>query len=517
MTLSRAFLVAVSAFALGGCTLLRQFLSAAFVPPTLTLQAAQVAEVTLDGATLDVVYTLENPNPLAIELEEVDYALEIEGKPFASGKPERGLRIPADGRATLTFPAKIRFADLFGIGTALQGKDSAKFTARGSVAIASPTGMLRLPLQADGEIAVPKAPEVSLGLPTLSNLSLTSATIEVPLEVKNGNPFALNFGFNGALAVAGAKVASVAENTTGTVPAKASSKLSIPLTIQFADAIGAASAAAAGSAPLTFNGALESGSVRIPVKWAQLLPFAKLNFASASVSDVTFEGAKVNLTFDADNPTDLPVELANVQYALFIDGKQAAQVPTTAGPKLSAKSKSQVTFPVEFKFADVTAALASLFSKETSSYRAEGSFTLPTPIGPMQIPIKTEGKFELPRLPQVKIKSPKIANLGFTSATIEVPLELSNPNAFALPLNGLDAAVSIAGARIGSMSFGDLGELAPGGSRQVAAPLTFELLKFMGAATALRTGNATVALDGSLQSGKIAVPLKISETVRFTR
>lgn len=513
----RLVVLAVLALCVSGCALLRQLLSQAFQEPTFKFEAVTLSDVTLEGATFDLVYSVDNPNPVALDLAEVEYALEIEGRPVVSGRPAQGLRIPAEGRTQLRFPAKITFADLFATVAALAGKETAQYAARGAIALGSPVGPLRFPLQTEGRFEVPRAPELAIGAPRITELSLSSATIELPLEIKNRSPFPLNLGLAGALALGGAKVASVAEGTVLAAAPRETTTVRVPLRLHFADAIGVARAGASGAAPLTFEGALSSGRVQLPLNVTQLLAFPKLSFASASLSEVDFRGGKLNLVFDAENPTDLTLPLAGVQYALFVDGKKTAAAPSGTPPSLAPRSKSQVTFPLPFSFAELGASLATLFTGRSSSYRAEGAFTLPSPLGPVRVPVATEGRFELPRLPRLTIQPPRITSMTFTRATLELPVEISNPNTFPVAVDALEAAVSIAGARVGDVSFAELGSLAPGETRTVAAPVSFELLQFVSAATALRTGNATVALDGSLRSGELTLPLRAAQTVRFAR
>src|SRR4051812_7282993 len=82
-----------------GCATLKQLLSAAFVPPTLTFQSASLADVNLEGVTLNLNYAIDNPNPVAIDLAQVQYALAVEGKHVVSGTPPQGLHLAANGKS----------------------------------------------------------------------------------------------------------------------------------------------------------------------------------------------------------------------------------------------------------------------------------------------------------------------------------------------------------------------------------------------------------------------------------
>jgi hypothetical protein len=55
------------------------------------------------------------------------------------------------------------------------------------------------------------------------------------------------------------------------------------------------------------------------------------------------------------------------------------------------------------KFADVAPVLETFLTKDKASYRAEGSIGLKTPLGVIPIPLKQEGTFPIPKLPQVAL------------------------------------------------------------------------------------------------------------------
>src|SRR4051812_16136367 len=96
---------------LSGCAFLQNLFASAFQKPTLQFRNANLADVGLLGLTLNLNFALNNPNPIALSLAEVDYALFVEGRQVVAGKPPNGLNIPANQTANLVFPAQIQFAD----------------------------------------------------------------------------------------------------------------------------------------------------------------------------------------------------------------------------------------------------------------------------------------------------------------------------------------------------------------------------------------------------------------------
>src|SRR5688572_5335062 len=118
-----------------GCAALRDFFLSAFQKPTLRFKQARLADAALSGVTLDLVYSLENPNAIGLSLAEVDYALFVEGKQVVAGKPPNGLQIAANGQSDLTFPANIKFADVAPVVQTFLTQDTARYRAEGHIGV----------------------------------------------------------------------------------------------------------------------------------------------------------------------------------------------------------------------------------------------------------------------------------------------------------------------------------------------------------------------------------------------
>jgi LEA14-like dessication related protein len=113
--------------------------------------------------------------------------------------------------------------------------------------------------------------------------------------------------------------------------------------------------------------------------------------------------------------------------------------------------------------------------------------------------------------------TPRVTDVNFGGARVQLPLSLTNRNGFPLPIGGLEGALQLGGATVGTLSTGDLGAVAGQQTRQLTLPVT---LRFQDAAFALGglTGKpVTLAFNGQLKSGPFSVPLNFSQTVSFQR
>jgi LEA14-like dessication related protein len=244
----------------------------------------------------------------------------------------------------------------------------------------------------------------------------------------------------------------------------------------------------------------------------------RVTFKTARLQQASLADATVDLVYQLDNPNPLGLNLASIDYAFFVEGKQVVAGTPPKGLNIPARGKSDLVFPANIKFADIAPVVQTFLNKDTAQYKAQGSVGIQTPLGVLRFPLEHEGTFEVPKVPQVQFESPRITNVTLQGATVEFPLTVRNRNSFPLPVGGISGALKVAGASVGNLSTGDLGMLEPSGTRQLTLPLKINFLSAAAAANALRSGgNAQVKLDGQLLSGGQNVPLDISQLLNFRR
>lgn len=243
-----------------------------------------------------------------------------------------------------------------------------------------------------------------------------------------------------------------------------------------------------------------------------------LTFKTARLSSASLSDATVDLVYEVNNPNGFGLDLASVDYAFSVEGKQVVAGKPKKGLQLKSNGKSELVFPANVKFADIVPVVETFLNKDKAAYKAEGSVGIRTPIGVLNFPLSKEGAFEVPKIPQVSFQSPRIKGVSGTSATIEFPLEIKNRNSFPLPVAGITGALKVGGANVGNLSTGNLGLLDGSGTKQVTLPVTINLLSVASAAMALRSGgSAQVKLDGKLTSDAQSVPLNLSQLLNFVK
>lgn len=256
-------LVAV-ALSLGGCALLQGL--AGNKRPELNFQEVRFTGWALDRVHFDLVYELDNPYEVPLELAQVSYELQVEGKTVVSGAPKKGLRIQPRKTQPLIFPATIHFLDAIPTVEALFRKDALDYRARGEVGVDTPLGVVAMPLSKSGAISVPRLPQVSLVGVSVPEKSLSGATVAVALDLKNENSFPVPLTqIDYALRLGGARVGS------GKVAGKAlqpgaTTRIELPLGVSLVGAGQALLGLVSGNAAdVSLQGNLGFGSVQAPI------------------------------------------------------------------------------------------------------------------------------------------------------------------------------------------------------------------------------------------------------------
>ncbi len=243
----------------------------------------------------------------------------------------------------------------------------------------------------------------------------------------------------------------------------------------------------------------------------------ELRFKTVNIRDVSLTGAGINTVWTLENPNPMGLSLAEIDYAFFVEGKQVVAGKPRNGLQIPASGKTELVFPADIKFQDLAPTLGVFLNQDTAKYRAEGHIGVKTPIGVLKFPIRKEGTFEVPKVPTLQFEPPRISQLTFSGATLEIPLKLTNRNSFPLPIGGVTGQLMIGGANVGNISTGSLGMIQGKGSHTVTVPVTVNFASALQAANAIRQGRGQIALTGQLQSGKASLPISLSEMESFLR
>lgn len=217
--------------ALPSCSGLRD--AARMTEPDIRLQGVHLARFGLDGVDLAFDIALQNPNPVPVSLEAIQYDLFLEGERFISGRQDQAHDIQALDDTRIELPLRLDFGDLRRTYAALEEQDSTSYELRARLTFQIPVlGFRSLGLKHDGRVPVVRPPRISVAGIRLQDLSPNSADVAVQLSVHNPNAFGLGLQqLEYALAVNGDSWATGRSEQLVQVEAGDTQAVALPLSV----------------------------------------------------------------------------------------------------------------------------------------------------------------------------------------------------------------------------------------------------------------------------------------------
>jgi LEA14-like dessication related protein len=142
-----AAMVGGTGLAAAGCaTLGRQ----AFREPVVTLQDVKVTGVGLNGGSLDVILSVQNPNDFRLDATQLRYAVLVDSIPFANGVTTQHFTVDGKQTTPVHIPINFTYAGIGQAGRALLNTGSVNYTVRGDVTVGTPVGNFTIPYSQTG-------------------------------------------------------------------------------------------------------------------------------------------------------------------------------------------------------------------------------------------------------------------------------------------------------------------------------------------------------------------------------
>ena len=203
--------------------------------PTVEFNRLRTDEIDFEGIDATLVFNVDNPNPVALSLASMTYALDIEGISVLSGTKPKGFSLPASDAAKLRVPLSLQFSEIADLLSETRGRDELSFGVAGKMGFDTPIGEMSLPYQADGQFPVLRPPKVAFSKLRVKDLALLQdkATLALDLDVTNRGGAAITLAdVDYKLSLAGARVASGAVARLGAVEADQTQQVSVPIEVK---------------------------------------------------------------------------------------------------------------------------------------------------------------------------------------------------------------------------------------------------------------------------------------------
>jgi LEA14-like dessication related protein len=251
----------------------------------------------------------------------------------------------------------------------------------------------------------------------------------------------------------------------------------------------------------------------------------KAEIVGVRIQDLGLKSAVLAFDVEVSNPypTDLP--MVNLDYRLasqgnsFVSGKAA-----DLQGAIPANGKRTIGLPVKIVYTELLAVLKELHLGSVVPYTAEMGLSVNVPLmGDLRLPLKKEGQFPIPAVPDVEVAEIKWDKLSTDEIAGKVHLNLVNRNQFAVDMTKMSYALSLGDVEVARSSLSRATSFAADGGRgSLEIPISiapqqagFGVLRMLmgsGSTYSLR-GNA----DFGTPFGPMSLPLEKTGKTLFRR
>ena len=173
--------------------------------PDVRFSNMSIQTINFDGVTLLFDFDVTNPNRLDVAADGYNYEFFINGQSFISGTQDDRLEIGRESTSTIQVPVSMTFSNLYESFRSVLRQDSISYRMDTAVSFSLPViGSRTVPVQAEGNLPIPKVPRIQFGDFEMKRLSFSGAEVDISFLVNNPNPFGITLaGADYALKVNG--------------------------------------------------------------------------------------------------------------------------------------------------------------------------------------------------------------------------------------------------------------------------------------------------------------------------
>ncbi len=259
------------------------------------------------------------------------------------------------------------------------------------------------------EIANIQRPVLKLDDVRLSDLSLNDIDLIFEVKIDNPNPMAINLaGFDYDFLLNGNSFISGQENNNLSIAAKGSSKMSIPLSLKFADIYQTYQSVKNQDSTdykmacgFIFNLPV-LGDTRVPVSKSGKLPLIKipsLKISSLKLEKLTFTRADLNLILNLKNQNNFSFAVKNLNYNFNVNNQSWASGLSQQSIQIQSKASNEISIPISLNFMEMGRTIYNVvIGNQALNYDFQGNMNLNSSIDFLQnidLPIEKSGQLNI--------------------------------------------------------------------------------------------------------------------------
>ena len=203
-----------------------------------------------------------------------------------------------------------------------------------------------------------------------------------------------------------------------------------------------------------------------------------VRFAGAKLTGLSFREAAFMFDIQIRNPNPVGITLAGFDYDFLLNGKSFISGDQQEGLEIKAQGEHLVRLPVTLAFSNIYETFTGLKNRDSSTYELNCGFSFDLPVlGPVRVPVDTQGDLPLIKLPSIELDALKLNQLGFTGAELELDIRLDNPNGFSMILEKLNYQLLVGGQQWVSGAAQQPVEVTKKGESLLSIPISLNFLQ----------------------------------------
>lgn len=175
--------------------------------PEVNFSDVSIQNITFDGVTLLFDFDVTNPNRLGVSADRYSYEFFINNESFITGQQEERIEVGRESTSTVQVPVSLSFSNVYDSFRSVLRQDSISYKMETDVTFSLPVlGSRTVPVEANGQLPIPRIPQIEFGGFDMKSMSFSGAEAEVIFRVRNPNSFGIVLaGADYALQVNGRK------------------------------------------------------------------------------------------------------------------------------------------------------------------------------------------------------------------------------------------------------------------------------------------------------------------------
>ncbi len=255
----------------------------------------------------------------------------------------------------------------------------------------------------------------------------------------------------------------------------------------------------------------------------QVFGAPRASVAGVSLRGLDLQGLELVLDVDVSNPYAIDLPLLGLDYEIARGAGSLLKGAADVSGSIPAGGSRTLPVSLRLEFASLLALAGDIRPGAVVDYVADIGVSVNAPgLGPLRLPLRHEGRFPVPTVPEVTLESLRWTELALDQASAEIDIGLRNTNSFGVDLTQFGYELRIGGLHVASSSLQQALTLASGDTGKLSLQLSLRPADLGFAAFKMLAGSdASYQLDGrmSLQSpfGPLDLPYQRAGKIAFGR